>query len=203
MLSKTKHTIAAIILSGGQGSRLGGKDKGLQDYNGKALIAWVIEAISSQVDQTIISINRNIEAYKIFNLPTVIDDTRGEFNGPIAGILSASKALKKHDSYDQNADYILIASCDSPNLPTNYVGKLYQSIIESDLDVALVHDGKRNQNLHCLINIKSIPSLQSYFNSQGRSMHGWFKQVKSATVDFSSQTNCFININSMHDLAKD
>nr|MBX2846937.1 NTP transferase domain-containing protein [Acidiferrobacterales bacterium] len=84
MNTKKNHTIAAIILSGGKGSRLGGVDKGLKMHNGKALVAWVIEAITPQVGTIVISINRNHEHYKEFNLATVFDQGDDEFSGPIA-----------------------------------------------------------------------------------------------------------------------
>lgn len=202
MLTESKNNIAAIILSGGQGSRLGGKDKGLQKYNDKALVAWVIEAIRTQVDTTILSINRNIEAYTKFNLPTVVDESNGEYHGPIAGILSASKVLISQDSSDQHIDYLLIASCDSPNLPDDYVDKLHQTIFNSDLDVVIVNDGQRNQNLHCLIKTTAISHLQNYYENNGRSMYGWFQQMKYAEVDFSERADCFVNINRESDLVK-
>lgn len=55
--------IFALILAGGQGSRMGGVDKGLVQWHNKALIDHVIEKIRPQVSHIAISANRNLESY--------------------------------------------------------------------------------------------------------------------------------------------
>ena len=54
--------IFALILAGGQGSRMGGVDKGLVQWHNKALIDHVIEKIRPQVSHIAISANRNLES---------------------------------------------------------------------------------------------------------------------------------------------
>ena len=56
-------SISAVILAGGRGQRMGGVDKGLVSWQKKPLIEYAIAAIEPQVDQLILSCNRNIEAY--------------------------------------------------------------------------------------------------------------------------------------------
>ena len=55
--------VTGIVLAGGQGSRMGGVDKGLQVFRGKPMVAHVIERLAPQVDEVIINANRNVEAY--------------------------------------------------------------------------------------------------------------------------------------------
>ena len=55
--------VAAVILAGGQGRRMGGADKGLVEYRGRPLIEWVLEVLTPQVDELVISANRNLDTY--------------------------------------------------------------------------------------------------------------------------------------------
>ena len=80
--------INAVILAGGQGSRLGGLDKGLIELNKRPLIQHVIERIQQQVSNIIISANRNISDYANFGFEVYEDDIP-DFAGPLAGILRA------------------------------------------------------------------------------------------------------------------
>lgn len=197
--NKNKQNITAIILSGGLGLRMNGLDKGLQVYKGKPLIAWVIDAIQPQVDHIILSINRNKGDYAHFGLTTVFDDQGNTdtqiHNGPIAGIVSCTQSQSSGD-----ADNILVASCDSPTLPNNYVSRLTRALDDAKADVAAVNDGVRRQNLHCLIKISAIDSLQTFYDQGGRAMHQWFQQVTVTDVDFSDQAACFANLNTLAEL---
>ena len=186
----------AIVLSGGRGNRFNGADKGLQAYQGKPLIQHVIENLRPQVGKIIISINRNQAAYQCFDAEVVTDDNR-EYQGPLAGI-SAAIDYSRENNID--AQHLLISSCDSPNLPNDYVVKLQQHLTASDHLVAIVNDGQRNQNLHCLIDHSACESLQAFYQTGGRAMHRWFTSIGVLAVDFSAQAECFLNINSPEQL---
>ncbi len=51
--------VTGLVLAGGQGSRMGGVDKGLQEFRGKPMVAHVIERFAPQVDELLINANRN------------------------------------------------------------------------------------------------------------------------------------------------
>jgi len=191
--------ITAVILSGGAGSRFGGVDKGLEHYRGKPLIAHVLEKIKSQVDGVVLCINRNRTLYQQYNHPLVFDlkeTDDQDHQGPLAGIISALTYLSKND----HTDFILVSSCDSPDLPHDYVNKLLQAIKNHNASSALVHDGVRGQNLHCLIHRSAWQSLFDFYRSGGRAMYQWHKKNGSVEVNFSNRAACFLNINSIQDL---
>jgi molybdopterin-guanine dinucleotide biosynthesis protein A len=52
-----------LLLSGGRGQRMGGRDKGLLDWRGRPLIAWLHDLTRPLSDDLIISCNRNTERY--------------------------------------------------------------------------------------------------------------------------------------------
>jgi len=185
-----------IILSGGRGIRMDGVDKGLQLYRNRPLISWVIDAIKPQTNHLIISINRNLKEYEKFGDEIVFDDSNTQWQGPIAGILTVAKQIK-NSSYSQ----LLVCPCDSPSVPTNYAERLQLGLSNGDYEIAVVHDGKRTQNLHCLINCSAIQSLEKFYTDGGRSMQTWLKESKTIEIDFSIQASLFKNINMLKDLS--
>ena len=85
----SKNEITAVILAGGQASRMDGEDKGLIVFRELPLISHVINITKPKVSQILISANRNFEEYA--NFGKVISDDLEGYQGPLAGI---SKALK-------------------------------------------------------------------------------------------------------------
>ncbi len=54
------EAITGLILAGGRGSRMGGMDKGLQEFNGVPLAQHTLLRLGPQVGATMISANRNL-----------------------------------------------------------------------------------------------------------------------------------------------
>lgn len=194
-MSDHQAKTVAIILSGGEGQRVDCADKGLLEYQGKQLIAWTIDALQNQVDELIISCNRNLEAYRKLQHPIVQDDIIGQ--GPIAGILAVCKQLNL-----SKQDYVLICPCDTALLPTNLVAQLKSGALANNTNIAVVHDGERQHNLHCLIKVVALASLSTFFVDGGRAIKHWFKQQSHCLVDFSDQADCFKNFNTLLEFQK-
>lgn len=171
--------------------RLNGVDKGLQEYQGATLVEQVITRISPQVDSIVICANRNIEHYEAMGFALCEDEKRG-YQGPISGI---SSALNQH-LLQSNATQALVSSCDVPRLPLDLKERLQHGLdSKPEASIAVAHDGKRRQNLHCLIERKVWASLIDYFNNEGRAMHRWYQQHTTIDVDFSDCPESFENIN--------
>ena len=188
--------IIALVLAGGAGSRLGGVDKGLQHYKGRPLIEYTLNALSAQVDTLILSVNRNFEFYQAYDLPLVNDlESEPCYQGPLAGVVAAW-----HQIHKSACDYLLLAPCDTPLLPSQYVAKLREHLTDPKTTVAVVHDGVRAQNLHCLIRVEALPSLTTFYQSGGRALHRWFAQQNVVMVDFADQAVCFSNMNTLDEL---
>ena len=66
--------ISAIILAGGQASRMNHANKGLKTYRNNPLVSYVINSIASQVDDIVISANRDIEVYQQYGYPVIADE---------------------------------------------------------------------------------------------------------------------------------
>ena len=188
-MSINSQDINAVILAGGQGSRLGGLDKGLLELKNRPLIQHVIDRIQPQVSNIMISANRNIGTYSNFGFEVYEDDIP-DFAGPLAGIL---KALEHCQS-----EWLLIAPSDSPFISNDLVQRLSESI--EDNKVAIPYDGKYLHPTFALVH-KSLTSSLKLFLQQGeRKARVWMQRQKHTTVDFSDQADAFININTEDDL---
>ncbi len=181
--------INAVILAGGQGSRLGGLDKGLIELNKRPLIQHVIERIQQQVSKIIISANRNISDYANFGFEVYEDDIP-DFAGPLAGIL---KALE----HCQN-EWLLIVPSDSPFIPYDLAQRLGDSIENNK--VAIPHDGKHLHPTFALIHKSLSSSLKDFLQQGERKARVWMQQQEHTIIDFSDQADAFININTEDDL---
>ncbi|HEY0820371.1 MAG TPA: NTP transferase domain-containing protein, partial [Rhizobacter sp.] len=61
--------ITGLVLAGGQGSRLGGVDKGLQPYRGEPLALSAMRRITPQVSRVMLSANRHLDDYGSWGVP--------------------------------------------------------------------------------------------------------------------------------------
>ena len=184
-ISKTKFS--CIILAGGEGKRVDGRDKGLINYNGKTLTKHVIDAVKPQVDEIILSANRNIETYETYGYK-VISDTTQQYQGPLAGIAAALPLCQN--------DWVLITPCDMPLLPSNIIEKLSQHIIESNLSIAKVGD---KFQLVLLVNKKLLPSILQFLQEDKLRLMQLVESQKPATHSFPDSHN-FKNFNDSKDL---
>lgn len=96
---------SVLLLAGGRGQRMGGRDKGLVEWQGRPLIAWLHECVRPLTDDLIISCNRNLERYQPF-ADHLVTDQDNDFPGPLAGIRAALAAARH--------EYLLVLPCDAP-----------------------------------------------------------------------------------------
>jgi molybdenum cofactor guanylyltransferase len=189
MDSQTKVT--GVILAGGLARRMNNRDKGLVPFKGRAMVGYAIDAMSAVTDQTIINANRNISEYETFGLPVVSDQT-ASFDGPLAGVLTAMLFAK--------TGVLLVMPCDSPNFKSNHLKGLLASLTEKDADVGVAYDGERLHPVFFAITTALMPSLQDYLQSGQRKVETWLGQQRMVKIDFSHESDIFININSLPEL---
>ena len=187
---KQQTPITAVILAGGQGSRMGGLDKGWVSLKGEPLVQHVIRAIEPQVDRLIINANRNLERYRELGFPVVSDSLVG-FQGPLAGFLAAMTRIE--------AGEILTLPCDGPSIPRDLVERLASARRRERSDIAVAHDGKRLQPVYALLPVRLRQSLQDYLAGGDRKIDRWYAQHSVSHVDFSDTPETFININTPDD----
>ena len=187
----TYKDVAAVILAGGMGRRVGGDDKGLIELNGKPLIAHVIDVIAPQVESLVISANRNIDQYKSFSYPVITDRQEG-FCGPLAGIDAAFAATDK--------PYLLCVPCDTPLLPTDLLSTLYTALQASEQPMAIATDAQRQHPVINLMKRSVHESVRSRLEQGDLKLMKWIEATGYASVDFSEQPQSLSNLNSPEDI---
>ena len=178
--------ITGVVLAGGQGSRMGGVDKGLLRWRGERLIASILAGLQPQVGQLMINANRHLEEYQQFGVP-VVGDTLAGFQGPLAGMLVALQQAA--------TPYVLCVPCDTPRVFPSLAARLLGALQAQQADIAVVHDGKHLQPMHVLLATHLLPSLQAYLAAGGRSPQRWFAQQRVATVDCRDVADYFRGMN--------
>lgn len=186
----SNNSITAVVLAGGQGSRMGGLDKGLLDYQGSPVISQILTALKPQVDRIIINANRNLSTYRQYKY-SVISDNTNDFQGPLAGMLAGLESAQ--------TDYILTLPCDGPFVPHNLARKMLATI-EAGAEIAVAHDGDRFQPVYALIPRQLLSSLQNFLNLEQRKIMLWYRQHDMRACDFSQQLDTFVNLNTPKDL---
>jgi molybdopterin-guanine dinucleotide biosynthesis protein A len=202
------HTIApqditGLILAGGRGSRMGGVDKGLQNFNGIPLALHTLMRLGPQVESVMINANRNLSAYESFG-SAVWPDASADFAGPLSGFLVGLERAE--------TPYVLTVPCDTPRLPLDLAERLSEALVREDADIAMAaapetdehgHAEVRTQPVFCLMKIELSESLVKFTHSGGRKIDAWTAQHKTVVVPFDAEGDdplAFANVNTLTEL---
>jgi molybdopterin-guanine dinucleotide biosynthesis protein A len=183
--------ITGVILAGGRGSRLGGVDKGLVPLHGRPLIEHVIDALRPQVGSLLVSANRNRDVYASYGYP-VIADVMGDYDGPLAGMLSTMRAA--------GTAYILTAPCDAPSIPADLARRLAAALAGANAVAAAVSLQGQLQPVFALLHRSLADDLEQRLKQGERGAGDWLRRHRAVPVDFSDAAGAFMNINSLQEL---
>ncbi len=157
---------------------MGGQDKGLIDFCGRPLIAWVIEALAPQVDEVLIVANRNLEVYRSFGHP-VVSDLRPDFAGPLAGFEAALSAA--------HHDWVLCCPVDTPLLPPDYAQLLSP---DATLQATVGSLAGHWEPLFCQLPKASLASLSAALDAGERKTQNWLKTLSPALIELDARIAC-------------
>lgn len=181
--------LTGMILAGGEGRRMGGRDKGLEPFAGLPLVAHVIQRFDGKVAELLINANRNSDAYDLLAdrvvADLVIDGAEGGFKGPLMGIYSGLRAAK--------TPWLLVAPCDSPALPNDLVSRMVAGIGEHDIAVAF--DGERLHPVVALLRTSLADDLATTLAQGERKIDRWYARHAWCKVDMSDCPAAFANLN--------
>lgn len=182
--------VAAVILAGGQGRRMGGADKGLIEYRGRPLVEWSLDALAPQVGEIVISANRNLVRYEALGR-RVLPDTLPGFPGPLAGVLAALEAVQ--------ADWLLVVPCDTPHLPGDLAIRLLEAARQENAVLAVAADDVRVHHSCFIVRSDQRADLAAFLARGERAVRHWQAGLASTTVRFDAAS--FANFNSPQDVS--
>lgn len=197
------HDVTGIVLAGGRGSRMGGVDKGLQNFQGMPMALTALMRLSPQVGEVMINANRNLSAYESFGA-AVWPDGLADYAGPLAGFLVGLERAE--------TPYLVTIPCDCPLFPLDLVSRLGQALLAQDADIAMAaaaetdregHTRVRTQPVFCLLRTDLLKSLMRFTQDGGRKIDAWTALHKTAVVAFDTPQDpphAFANVNTLTDL---
>jgi molybdopterin-guanine dinucleotide biosynthesis protein A len=183
--------VTGLILAGGQSRRMGGVDKGLQNFRGKRLVDHVYERLAPQVGGIIINANQNHDAYRTLGVRGV-SDAIGNFAGPLAGLHSGLSVSRR--------PYLVSVPCDSPFLPDDLVARLYAGLLGAGADVAVAKTGDQPHPVFCLARHGVLDHLADFLKNGGRKFDSWYATLRVSEVAFDDEVEAFSNINTSDEL---
>jgi len=194
-----KDQITGVILAGGRGSRMGGADKGLQNFRGMPMAMFTLLRLAPQVGGIMINANRNLAAYESFGVP-VWPDSLADYAGPLAGILTGLEHCE--------TEYLVTTPCDTPLFPTDLVARLYGALQREDAEIAMAaareDDGTvRAQPVFSLLRRDLMESLVRFTHEGGRKIDAWTAQHRTVLVPFDREGDdpaAFFNANTVAEL---
>lgn len=193
--------ITGVVLAGGRGSRMGGVDKGLQNFNGMPLALNALMRLQLQVGHCMLNANRNLAAYESFGVP-VWPDGLADYAGPLAGFLTALERCE--------TPWLATVPCDSPLFPLDLVSRLANSVVDGGADIAMVSaqedDGQfRAQPVFCLLRVDLLESLVTFTHGGGRKIDAWTARHRTVMVPFDApgdDPRAFVNANTLAELQR-
>lgn len=195
--------LACVVLAGGAGQRMGGADKGLQDYRGQPLVHQVLNRLQHQQGVPPlplgINANRHLAQYAALGIP-VWDDGQDGFGGPLQGMLASLRAVEQHFA---QAQAVLFTACDTPHLPLDLANRLRNAMQQTGARAAAVRAQGRTHPLPCLLDRELQGSLAIYLGQGQRKVQAWLETCGVQWVDFDGpgdQSEAFANFNTLAEL---
>ena len=197
------QNISGLVLAGGRRTRMGGVDKGLQNFRGLPLALHTLMRLQMQVGASLVNANRNLAAYESFGAP-VWPDASNDYAGPLAGFLTGLEHCE--------TPWLLTVPCDTPLFPLDLATRLTQAADEQQADIAMAaapeDDGTgqttvRTQPVFCLLRVELLESLVRFTQAGGRKIDAWTAQHPCAVVPFDQpgdDPKAFFNANTLAEL---
>ncbi|MBZ0072998.1 MAG: molybdenum cofactor guanylyltransferase [Gammaproteobacteria bacterium] len=188
-----KTAITALILAGGRGTRMGGRDKGLLAWDGVPLIERVLAGVTPLVGGVLISANRDLDRYRTYGFP-VLPDAGEAFSGPLAGIARGLDAC--------TTPWLWVLPCDVPQVHGALLARLIDACVATGCSAAVAHDAQHLHATFALLNTAVAPALHAFRAAGRRRAQDWLATLPAAQIDCSDHPEWFVNLNTPEDLLR-
>lgn len=176
------------ILAGGAATRLDGRDKGLEQVAGRALVDRVLAGLGDA--PAFVVANRNLDAYAR-HAPVITDALPGH-RGPLAGIAAALAHV--------DTPWLVTVPVDCPDPPPRLAARLLAAIDDESVVCAVAHDGERRQPLFAIY-ARSLATSAAEAAARGEGAWQWQQAIDAREVDFSDARAHFANLNTPGEFA--
>ena len=193
-----ENNILGIILAGGKSSRFG-EDKSIAKLGDKTLLDHTINKIENKFTEILVISNNREFNFKNNKIHIVEDCIEGQL-GPLVGILTAMKWVKKN-----NKNYKWIASfpCDTPFFDIKFISELKIKIKETSKKLIFLNSDKKRHNIFGLWSVDLIETLEEDIKNGLRKVEIWADKIGYEKININTnEFDMFLNINTKEDLKK-
>jgi molybdenum cofactor guanylyltransferase len=180
--------VAAAILAGGKGKRLGGVDKGLVEIGGETIAHRQLRVLTPLVSERLI-VAGNPAPYAGLDARLVVDLHPGA--GPLAGLEAALEAT--------TADALLVFACDLPFLDAALVTALRDA---PAAEAVVARLGSKAQPLAARYARSILPRVQRRLARDKLRVLDLVAELDPQWLDFPPDTRALFNVNTPEDVAR-
>jgi len=183
----------AIILAGGDSKRLG-QPKALLDFNGKSLIAHMVEILQGSFDQITLVTDRP-ELYNHLPVKIIGDLLKQELKSPLRGIHAGLSS--------SNLPYQFVIACDMPFLQPDLID--FMAKYAPDYDAVVPCIGSYYQPLHAYYSRRCIEIIEKQISEGHYKVTDFYSKLTIRYIDsaeiakYDPEELSFININTWPD----
>jgi len=189
--------ILGTVLAGGRSQRFG-EDKSQVKLADKSLIDYTLMEIIDDFNELLI-VSNDIIKFKKSEKISIIEDFKKDL-GPLGGVLSAMKWIKKN-----NKDYQWISTfpIDTPFFKNYVLKDFFKKIDLTESKLFFIKSNNTRHNIFGLWSIDLIDRLEEDLNKGERKVEVWANSVGVKIINMSFDKNDpFFNINTKEDLEK-
>ena len=191
------NNILAVVLAGGQSKRFG-EDKNQAKLGNITLLEHVLSKVTKKFEKTLIISNQNLNIKTLNSITIVPDCIQGNL-GPLVGVLTSMKWIKKNNKQYQ---WVATFPSDTPFFDTSIIEK-YKSKI--NLNESLLYFVKSNQKRHNIFGLWSVKLMDTLendlINNNFRKVEEWADKIGVETINVKiDKFDPFFNINTKTDL---
>ena len=193
-----ENNILGIILAGGKSSRFG-EDKSTVKLGNKTLLDHTVNKIENEFNEILVISNNKEFNFKNNKIHVVEDCIEGQL-GPLVGILTAMKWVKKN-----NKNYKWIASfpCDTPFFDMKFISELKIKIEQTSKKLIFLNSDKKRHNIFGLWSVDLIETLEEDIKNGLRKVEIWADKIGYENININTKEfDMFLNINTKEDLKK-
>jgi len=191
------NNILAVVLAGGQSKRFG-EDKNQAKLGNLTLLEHVLAKVTKKFEKILIISNQNLNL-KMLNSITIIPDCIQGNLGPLVGVLTAMKWIKKNNKQYQ---WIATFPSDTPFFDTSIIEKYKSRINLNESLLYFVRSNQKRHNIFGLWSVKLMDTLENdLINNNFRKVEKWADKIGVKTINVKiDKFDPFFNINTKTDL---
>lgn len=183
--SRAVRRPCVLILAGGEGRRVGHRDKGWIHFENEALVLRQLRRLSREAWDIAISANRTLDRYRALGIRIVEDAVPG-FPGPLAAVSAGMHA-------DLGSPLITVP-VDAPHIEAADLSRLL-AVSSAGERCTYAVDAEGRQPACAVWPRQFLGAIDAALHSDRRSLHGLQDEVGAIAVDFPKRR--FGNLNAL------